>query len=125
MSSAIRVGFIGAGKMAGALAKGFAKTLPTGAQTISASCPPQDARLLDDMKEIGCNTMHSNEDLVNGSDVILLAVKPTIVPIVLKEVRHLIDPKKLIVSIAAGCTIQQMQSDLGDKAKVLNTLIIE
>ena len=50
MSGGVRVGFIGAGKMAGALAKGFAKTLPTGAQTISASCPPQDARLLDDMQ---------------------------------------------------------------------------
>ena len=46
MSGGVRVGFIGAGKMAGALARGFAKTLPAGAKAISASCPPFDASLL-------------------------------------------------------------------------------
>ena len=106
----VRVGFIGAGKMAGALARGFAKTLPDGTKTISASCPPGDACLLDDIRDMGCNTMHSNEDLVLGSDVVLLAVKPSIVPVVLKEVKHLLDSKKLLVSIAAGLKINQMEN---------------
>ena len=118
MSGSIRVGFIGAGKMAGALARGFAKTLPTGPKTISASCPPGDACLLDDIRDMGCNTMHSNEELVNGSDVVLLAVKPSIVPIVLKEVKHLIDPNKLIISIAAGLKINHIEKDLDTNSKV-------
>ena len=118
MSGAVRVGFIGAGKMAGALARGFAKTLPTGSKTISASCPPQDASLLDEIKELGCNTMHSNEDLVSTSDVIMLAVKPSIVPIVLKQVRHLVDPNKLVVSIAAGLKVKDMEKDLNGDSKV-------
>jgi pyrroline-5-carboxylate reductase len=120
MSGSIRVGFIGAGKMASALARGFAKTLPTGAKTISASCPPADAYLLDELKDMGCNTMHSNEDLVKCSDVVLLAVKPTIVPIVLKEVKHLIGSNKLLVSIAAGLRINQMEKDLDTNSKVYN-----
>ena len=118
MSGGVRVGFIGAGKMAGALARGFAKTLPTGSKTISASCPPQDAFLLDEIKQLGCNTMHSNEDLVNTSDVIMLAVKPSIVPIVLKQVRHLVDPNKLVVSIAAGLKVKDMENDLNGDSKV-------
>ena len=118
MSGGIRVGFIGAGKMAGALARGFAKTLPSGAKAISASCPPGDACLLDEIKEMGCNTMHCNQELVNGSDVILLAVKPSVVPLVLKEVRHLVNPEKLIVSIAAGLKIDQIQKDLDLNCKV-------
>ena len=119
MTGAVRVGFIGAGKMAGALARGFAKTLPTGPKTISASCPPQDILLLDEIKDMGCNTMHSNEELVNTSDVIMLAVKPSIVPIVLKEVKHLIDPNKLVVSIAAGIKVKDMETDLPTNSKVL------
>ena len=118
MSGGIRVGFIGAGKMANALARGFAKTLPTGAKEISASCPPADAHLLDDIRDMGCNTMHSNEDLVNGSEVIFLAVKPSIVPIVLKQVRHLVNSKKLLVSIAAGFRIDQMETGLEANSKV-------
>ena len=123
MSGATRVGFIGAGKMAGALARGFAKTLPSGAKTISASCPPGDVCLLDDIRDMGCNTMHCNQDLVDGSDVVLLAVKPSVVPIVLKEVRHLISPKKIIVSIAAGLKIEQIQKNLDLNAKVTILLI--
>ena len=124
MSSAVRVGFIGAGKMASALARGFAKTLPTGPKTITASCPPQDAFLLEDIREMGCNTMHSNEDLVNTSDVIMLAVKPSIVPIVLKQVKHLLEPNKLIVSIAAGIKLKDIEDDLHANSKVfsINTL---
>ena len=121
MSGVVRVGFIGAGKMAGALARGFAKTLQTGSKTISASCPPGDACLLDEIREMGCNTMHSNEDLVNTSDVIMLAVKPSIVPIVLKEVKHLVDPSKLVVSIAAGLTIQEMENVLDANSKVISS----
>ena len=121
MTGVVRVGFIGAGKMAGALARGFAKTLPTGSKTISASCPPGDACLLDEIRDMGCNTMHSNEDLVNTSDVIMLAVKPSIVPIVLKEVKHLVDPSKLVVSIAAGLKIQELENVLNEKSKVLNS----
>ena len=119
MTGGIRVGFIGAGKMAGALARGFAKTLPTGAKEISASCPPADAFLLEDIKHIGCNTMHSNEELVNCSDVIFLAVKPSIVPIVLKQVRHLVKSNKLVVSIAAGFKIDQMEKGLDVNSKVI------
>ena len=118
MSGSIRVGFIGAGKMAGALARGLAKTLPTGTKTISASCPAGDPCLLDDIRDMGCNTMHSNEDLVHGSDVVLLAVKPSIVPIVLKEVKHLIGSDKLLVSIAAGLKISHIENVLYNPSKV-------
>ena len=114
----VTVGFIGAGKMAGALARGFAKTLPSGTKAISASCPPADVCLLDEIKGMGCHTMHSNQELVQQSDVVLLAVKPSIVPIVLKEVCSLITENKLIVSIAAGVPIEKIQNCLENNSKV-------
>ena len=114
----LRVGFIGAGKMAAALARGFAETLPCGSKMISASCPPADARLLDDIRNMGCTTMHSNRDLVANNDVILMAVKPSVMPVICKEVQGLINSSKLVVSIAAGVKLQSIQQLLSKDAKV-------
>ena len=46
-----------------------------------------------------------NRELVEKSDILILAVKPQVVKKVLKDVRDLIDSKKLLVSIAAGVPI--------------------
>ena len=46
-----------------------------------------------------------NRELVEKSDILILAVKPQVVTRVLTEVRDLIDAKKLLVSVAAGVTI--------------------
>ena len=46
-----------------------------------------------------------NRELVEKSDILILAVKPQVVKKVLENVRDLIDSKKLLVSIAAGVPI--------------------
>ena len=50
-TAAMRVGFVGAGKMAAALARGFieGKAVATAAQ-VAASCPEQDKHLLEDFE---------------------------------------------------------------------------
>ena len=49
--SSVRIGFVGAGKMAAALARGFVegRAVPA-ASHISASCPLQDKHLLQDFE---------------------------------------------------------------------------
>jgi pyrroline-5-carboxylate reductase len=52
-----RVGFIGAGKMASAIASGLVKTgdvLRQGAADIAASCPETDAALMQPLESLGC-----------------------------------------------------------------------
>jgi len=118
----LRVGFIGAGKMASALARGFAQTLPQGSKMISASCPVNDAPLLEEMGSMGCTTMHSNKQLVRDNDVILVAVKPGVMPIICKEVKALVTPDKLFVSIAAGVKLQAIQDMLHQEAKAVRVM---
>ena len=50
-TAAMRVGFVGAGKMAAALARGFieGKAVATAAQ-VAASCPKPDKHLLEDFE---------------------------------------------------------------------------
>ena len=85
---------------------------------ITASCPPNDACLLDDIRSMGCGATHSNKELVANSDLVLLAVKPAVLPLVCKEIKDLVTDDKLMVSIAAGVTLQTFQDNLHRGAKV-------
>lgn len=70
-----KVGFIGAGKMASAIASGIikeGKILSHGPQDVTASCPPSDNHLLEPFKNLGCQITNSNIELVKTSDIIIL-----------------------------------------------------
>lgn len=61
---------------------------------------------------MGCKTTHCNSTLVSKSDVVVLAVKPNVVAKVLDELRtSLVEDtsKKILVSIAAGIGLTQLQ----------------
>ena len=50
-AAAMRVGFVGAGKMAAALARGFIEGRAVAAASqVAASCPEQDKHLLEDFE---------------------------------------------------------------------------
>ena len=117
----IRVGFIGAGKMAAALANGLVKQgqVVQKAGDLMASCPVQDNHLLDSFKNFGCETTNDNRELVEFSDVIILAVKPMIIPKVLQDIQVTNDVSKLVMSIAAGVKINLIEKYLNEEAKVI------
>ncbi|KAA0443071.1 MAG: pyrroline-5-carboxylate reductase [Candidatus Thioglobus sp.] len=94
------IGFIGAGNMAFALISGLlaGKFL---AQNIKIS--DLDKPLLKQRKaEFGVETFSNNAKLVRQCDVVILAVKPQILPTICQELREHITHKPLIISIAAG-----------------------
>ena len=62
--------------------------------------------------------MHDNKELINNSDMVILAVKPNIVPYVLEETKNLFDDSKTMVSIAAGIKLSQLQNKLQKESKV-------
>lgn len=61
------------------------------------------------------NTISAGDDfsVLKDSDVIFLAVKPQIAPLVFEEVKHLLNSDQLVVSIMAGTTIETIQNGLG------------
>ncbi|MFX5668591.1 pyrroline-5-carboxylate reductase, partial [Acinetobacter baumannii] len=54
--------------------------------------------------------------------MIVLAVKPALVPVVLPAYRHHVDAGALVVSIAAGVTHGTIQAALGPDAKVIRAM---
>lgn len=54
----------------------------------------------------------NNRELVDKSDILILAVKPQLIEKVLADVRDLVDSKKLLVSVAAGVSIRAILETL-------------
>ncbi|XP_020369076.1 pyrroline-5-carboxylate reductase 1, mitochondrial-like isoform X2 [Rhincodon typus] len=106
------VGFIGAGQLAFALARGFTAAGVLAAHKITASSPDQDLPTVGGLRKLGVNFSLSNKETVQKSDVLFLAVKPPIIPFVLDEIAPDIEDRHLIVSCAAGVTINSIEKKL-------------
>ena len=60
-----------------------------------------DAILLEPLKAIGCETTHDNMEVVRQAEVVILGVKPHIVPLVADGLKDR-GSGQLLVSVAAG-----------------------
>lgn len=70
-------------------------------------------------------TTNDNLDVVDKSDVVIMAVKPLIMEKVLQEIKPaVVDTSKLVVSIAAGIKIQNIQQNLQSESKVCRLQMI-
>jgi pyrroline-5-carboxylate reductase len=121
MSAKLTIGFLGAGKMATALAKGFIQANLAGAEQILASDPIEAARS-SLAREVGANVTASNADVLKFASVLVLAVKPNQVADVLAEIRSLWTADHLLISIAAGVTLAKLESALGSGARVVRVM---
>jgi pyrroline-5-carboxylate reductase len=116
-----RIGFLGAGQMAAALARGWTAAGFLSADTCRASDPYPDARTRF-QQQTGCPTTADNREVVANSDVLVLAVKPQTMPALLNEVRPIVTPNHLIVSIAAGITLKLLADGLPADARLVRVM---
>jgi pyrroline-5-carboxylate reductase len=117
----MKIGFLGAGKMATALAKGFLQAGLTTADQIIASDPYEAARAAI-ARESGSKTTARNTEVLEAAEVIVLAVKPDQVNSVLDEIKPKFTPRHLLVSIAAGVPLTRMEAALPEGARVVRVM---
>jgi len=117
-----KIGFIGAGNMASAMIGGMIKSGLVSKENVYASASSD--KTLDKIKNTyGINVYKDNKNVVKKSDILFLAVKPHIYPIVIDEIKDLIDSKNiLIVSIAAGQTIENIEGMFEKEIKLIRTM---
>ena len=106
------IGFLGAGQMATALARGWvsAGLLDAGRGRASDVSPEARDRFT---QETGIAAGADNRAVLAECDLVVLAVKPQTMPALLKEVQGAVQPRHLFVSIAAGITLVQLSAGLG------------
>src|SRR5438132_4345831 len=116
-----RVGFLGAGKMATALARGWRTAGLVSADRVLASDPVPQARTAF-QQETGSAATDSNRAIVEKSDVLILAVKPQNMAGLCAEIRPALTDKHLVVSIAAGVTLQRLADSLGNGRRLIRVM---
>jgi pyrroline-5-carboxylate reductase len=120
--STLSIGFIGAGRMATALAQGFCRNGLT-TDRITAVDPDSQARhaFLDSVGQ--GTTVHDKpcSELLQ-TDVLILAVKPQIVPQVLAGLENQISASQLIISIAAGINLSTIEDSLPAGSRVIRVM---
>jgi len=105
------VGVIGTGNMGSALVKGWLRSPEMDVaflvwDKLEASVKPLVT--LDRVTGAG-----SLDELVTGSDVVLVAVKPKDAPQVLSAIAHMVRDGLIVVSCMAGITLEQMRAAVG------------
>ena len=117
----MKIGFIGGGNMGGAIIKGIVASGIADAGCIFVSDKNPDA--LDALRtEYGVQTTDDNREVVRVSDVLFLCVKPQILYGVIDEIKDDVNPNSLIVSIAAGQAIGDIEEAFGKKIKLIRVM---
>ncbi|KAK7336472.1 hypothetical protein VNO77_17014 [Canavalia gladiata] len=101
------LGFIGAGKMAESIAGGAVRSgvLPSSRIRTAHSNPSRRTAF----ESIGVTVLSSNEDVVRESNIVVFSVKPQVVKDVVLKLRPLLTKNKLLVSVAAGVKLKDLQ----------------
>ena len=116
-----KLGFIGSGKMAGAIIKGIVKSEFISSENIIAT-QLEPETILQKSKELGVKVILDNVELTKCSDVIFIAVKPNQVLDILSEISEYITSDKLVVSIATGITTEKLEANLLNGSRVVRVM---
>ena len=120
MISKNKIGFIGGGNMAEALLKGMLSA----AGPLDVAVSDLNTNRLELFKtQYGVDAItKDNKKVIEYADVIILAVKPQIIPVILEEVKELVTTDKLIVSIAAGVLTGSIEGHLNEGTRVVRVM---
>jgi len=121
MAEGFTIGFLGAGRMATALAKGFVEAGLIAPEQLSASDVYAAAREAF-AEATGGLVTGDNGEVVRQSSVLIVAVKPYQVEELLAEVFELIQADHLVISIAAGVTLETLEENLPRGTRVIRVM---
>ncbi len=115
-----KIGFLGGGRMAEALVRGILEGGLVNADQVHVVDPDAGrCALMAETYTVSASTEYAP---VWQCDIIILAVKPQVMGALLDECRDHIQPKHLLISIAAGIPLQFMEQRLADGCRVVRVM---
>ena len=113
-------GFLGFGKMASALVQGMLQAgACKGEEILVVNRHPET--IAKDVEQYGLHLAASPKALVQQADTIVLGTKPADSVQLLRDVRQYLDGK-LMISVAAGITLQALQEAAGHRTRVIRAM---
>ena len=117
----MRLGFIGCGNMGGAMVSGILKKQLLASEDMIASALHEESRKA--LREkFGITVTSDNSEVAAFSDILILAVKPQFYAEVIHEIREIVQPDTLVVSIAPGKTHQWLEEQFGRPVKTVRCM---
>jgi len=116
-----KIGFIGGGNMAKAIIGGLVKSgqvAPSNIWVFDRKAETNEALA----REHGIQAAESAEALAREVDILFGAVKPNVILKVLKDLSSQLKKEALVVSIAAGVTLDSLATVLGHDRKIVRVM---
>lgn len=114
------IGFIGNGNMGRAIIDGAVSSKSLAASDIIISDIDKDG--LDIMHRIYGVSVTTDNKSAAKADILFLSVKPNVLYKVIEEIKETVSESTLIVSIAAGQSIEKIEAAFGKKVKLVRVM---
>jgi pyrroline-5-carboxylate reductase len=114
-----KIGFIGMGNMGYAMLKGALRTFKPEELSFADTNEEQSKKI---SNETGVYYYNSNAECVNNNKYIILAVKPQYYETVIKNIKYVITQEQIIISIAPGITIEDLNVKLGSDKRIIRLM---
>lgn len=117
----MKLGFIGLGNMARAMIVGMLKEQVVSASDIMGSAASAASREYA-MQNLGILIGEDNIQVARFADVLILAVKPQVLPQVVSQIKDEVAPETVVLSIAAGVSLERLQKLFGRERKLIRCM---
>ena len=116
----MKIGFIGYGNMASAIAKGLINYANFDAKDINA-CARDYSKLVNNCNLLGINPCANASEVIKQSDMVILATKPYQIADIIKDNKSSLI-NKMVISIAAGIYYDDLETMLLEGTHHLSTI---
>lgn len=115
------IGFIGGGNMGGAIIGGIiGSSIAQKDKVIVADLNKEGLKYIED--KYGVKTTTDNIEVAKSSDILFLSVKPNVYSSVIEEIKKVVKKDVVIVIIAAGKSINEVQNMFEREIKIVRVM---
>jgi pyrroline-5-carboxylate reductase len=119
------IAILGAGSMGGAILQGLVRSGEASEVTVT-NRTAERAATVDGLPGVVSVALESTPDAntaaAAAADIVLVGVKPMMVPDLLREIAPALRPGTIVVSLAAGVTVATFESIVGDGIPIIRTM---
>jgi len=112
-----KIAFIGGGTMAEAMIRGLLEKHLVPPSHVAVTGPRRERRA-ELAKQFGVRGIASNAEAARDAHVVVLSVKPQVLPAVMRDLHGKLRDEQLVLSIVAGATLRSLRHGLAHQAIV-------